>query len=284
MPAFSLTPVQGFPQTVSEEFPNPLLFSLDDVMFNGPIQIVNFTGGTVTEREIGILDVTLGGGGVAGVITLNTLDGHVNLVAGSNVTIEEVTGNAIRISASGSQGPPGPPAVPGGLDMQLQFNDDGVFGGIGFPSGPAIWWEKQNGILYFGAQHSVNNYEGWQAAYSELRMFGNASLFPHQHEVFISPTNVTQATPSGSFLTPFQSIVHVYGGNSASDPLQGLNAAWMVPLGFHFEDYATGHETRYIDIKPMSRSGAPIAVPANFPTGIEVVIGGTPYWLPLIAQ
>lgn len=104
MPAFSLTPVQGFPQTVSEEFPNPLLFSLDDVMFNGPIQIVNFTGGTVTERETGILDVTLGGGGAAGVITLNTLDGHVNLVAGPNVSINVVTGNSIMISATGGGG------------------------------------------------------------------------------------------------------------------------------------------------------------------------------------
>jgi hypothetical protein len=65
MPAFSLTPINAFPQASGTEFPNPLLFSQDDVMFVGPITQVNFVGGTVTERGNGILDVTLGvGGGV----------------------------------------------------------------------------------------------------------------------------------------------------------------------------------------------------------------------------
>jgi hypothetical protein len=63
MPAFSLTPVNAFPQTDGTEFPQPLRFSQDDVLFVGPITQVNFVGGTVTEDGNGQLDVTLGGGG-----------------------------------------------------------------------------------------------------------------------------------------------------------------------------------------------------------------------------
>lgn len=63
MPAFSLTPINSFPQTDGDEFPQPLRFSQDDVLFVGPITQVNFVGGTVTEDGNGQLDVTLGGGG-----------------------------------------------------------------------------------------------------------------------------------------------------------------------------------------------------------------------------
>lgn len=63
MPAFSLTPINSFPQTDGTEFPQPLRFSQDDVLFVGPITQVNFIGGTVTEDGNGQLDVTLDGGG-----------------------------------------------------------------------------------------------------------------------------------------------------------------------------------------------------------------------------
>jgi hypothetical protein len=60
MPAFSLTPINSFPQTLGTEFPNPLEFAQDDALFVGPITLVNFVGGTVTEDGNGTLDVTLG--------------------------------------------------------------------------------------------------------------------------------------------------------------------------------------------------------------------------------
>lgn len=63
MPAFSLTPVNAFPQTDGTEFPQPLQFAHNGTLFPGPITLVNFVGGTVTEDGNGGLDVTLGGGG-----------------------------------------------------------------------------------------------------------------------------------------------------------------------------------------------------------------------------
>lgn len=66
MPAFSLTPVNSFPQQDGTEFPQPLRFSLDGTLFTGPITQVDFTGGDVTEDGDGTLTVPLGGGGGGG--------------------------------------------------------------------------------------------------------------------------------------------------------------------------------------------------------------------------
>lgn len=66
MPAFSLTPIASFPQETGTEFPNPLAFAQDGVPFVGPITMVDFTGGSVTEDGDGTLTVPLGGGGGGG--------------------------------------------------------------------------------------------------------------------------------------------------------------------------------------------------------------------------
>lgn len=239
MPAFSLTPVQGFPETTSQEFPNPLLFSLDDVMFNGPIQIVNFVGGTVTERETGILDVTLGGGGGT---------------------------------------------TPGGSNRQLQFNDDGAFGGtarnnvlLTFPASGDYYLSLNDVLNVRDAILSPTNFE-----ITQLASLGAGK----QHMAAVSSHFVSTIPfpPSGGFVSNDQAMLFVSGGRSEIDGDDGLGGAWMTPQGFHFEDYATGRETRYVDIMPMERPLLSILVPETFPNAIQVVIGDTFYWLPLIEQ
>lgn len=59
MPAFSLTPINSFPQQDGTEFPNPLRFALDGTRFTGPITEVDFLNGTVTEDGDGTLSVSL---------------------------------------------------------------------------------------------------------------------------------------------------------------------------------------------------------------------------------
>ena len=67
------------------------------------------------------------GSGLTGIVAtavedLNGLTGEVDLVAGDNITIN-IDGQNIEISSSAGGG------TPGGSDTQIQFNDNGAFGG-----------------------------------------------------------------------------------------------------------------------------------------------------------
>ena len=68
------------------------------------------------------------GSGLTGIVAtavedLNGLTGEVDLVAGDNITIN-IDGQNIEISSSAGGG-----GTPGGSDTQIQFNDNGAFGG-----------------------------------------------------------------------------------------------------------------------------------------------------------
>lgn len=78
-------------ETVSGDVPTP---GTDKVtfFFNGTTWVYKDDAGAVHNL------------GVAGVTSVNTLMGDVSLVAGSNITITPLTGNAIEISASGGGG------------------------------------------------------------------------------------------------------------------------------------------------------------------------------------
>lgn len=263
MPAFSLTPVQGYPQQVSEEFPNPLLFAHNDVQFTGPIQIVNFIGGTVTESEIGVLSVSLGGGG----------GGYT---AGANIAFTGEDSSIIN-------------AVPSGSDRLLQYNNNGAFGAtqrgnysLNFPSSGSNVLSVNEFIFSPVVYTRTVDLYGNMVGATDKNYFSDGKI----HAAYLAGNFVSTIPypPSGGFVSNHQAMVFVTGGRSDADEDEGLGGSWMTPQGFHFEDYETGRENRYIDIKPMSRNLTPITTPENFPVGLEVDIGGTLYWLPLIAQ
>lgn len=245
MPAFNMQPIQGFPQVTSEDFPNPLLFAHDGVQFTGPIQLVDFIGGTVTESETGVLSVTLGGGGGGG--------------------------------------------EPAGPDRSLQFNNSGEFAGSSRGNYLLFFPSSGESVLALNEFVSPTFYSrGWDLYSTQFVVYDNYGTFSYskEHMAALSSdfTSSGLFPPSGGFVGLNQACLFVSGGNSDTDEDQSLGGAWLIPLGLHFEDYATGRETRYVDIMPMDRPVSSITLPEFVTNAIQVCIGGTFYWIPLIDQ
>ena len=106
---------------------------------NGQVLTTNGSGNlswtTVGSNATGVTqivagnNVTIDPAGGTGVVTINSVpveNGVVRIIAGNNITIspEDGTG-AVTINATG-----GGSSTPGGADTQLQYNNNGNFGGI----------------------------------------------------------------------------------------------------------------------------------------------------------
>lgn len=273
MPAFSLTPVNAFPQLDGTEFPNPLAFAQDDVLFTGPITLVNFIGGTVTEDGNGTLDVTLGGGGGG-----YTAGANIDFTGAGDTII-----NAIPTSGAGLKA--------------FQFDNSGAFGAtVGLVSGElfVLSWTPQTTLFNqpsMGLQSTLNVATVGNVVYTaDIKPAfgawaddGSSDGTQMRATIGANTGSWTSYLPE-TFTLPRAGVwvsgPETHGGSPSYD-------AWMISTGLLFQARTTVVDPPnfdYVAINPHVQAGAAIAVPAEtFNDGFQVIINGTQYWVPLIA-
>lgn len=248
MPAFSLTPVNAFPQMDGTEFPQPLRFSQDDVLFVGPITQVNFIGGTVTEDGMGKLNVTLGGGGVTvpgnpeGSFQFNELGGFAGTAGLVNLELYSLS---FERQADVNSQP---------LVAFQSTNTDGAFLSGWNPQ----WLDFFLDVVSRGQQYMTTAHIG-------VRTF----------------STVTYPPDTGNLATLDQPAVWIGGSNDNSINANQCYDAWFLPWGMSFAQRDA--QATYTKFEPMVRKGTP-ATPTAFDTAIQVKLDGANYWLPLILQ
>lgn len=240
MPAFSLTPINSFPQTDGTEFPNPLAFSQDDTLFVGPITLVNFIGGTVTEDGMGTLNVTLGGGG----------------------------------STS-----------PGSPLSSFQWNNAGAFGGTIGLSWTAELGSTSAQIVFSDLLIDPPATLSIRPKYIEsfLDLIDRGQQFMTCYTIGTRIFSTVSYVPDAlNLATLDQPGLWIGGSNDNATPSNQCYDAWFLPYAMSFAQ--RNNQATFTKFLPMVRSGVAIAVPAEtFNDGIQVIVDGNPYWIPLIA-
>lgn len=272
MPAFSLTPINSFPQTDGTEFPQPLRFSQDDVLFVGPITQVNFVGGTVTEDGDGVLSVTLGGGGAS-----YTAGNNIDLSGPSDTVINAIPTTGLGLKA-------------------LQFDNSGVFGAtLGTVSGNlyALAWSPQTSMT---TQPSL-----LLTSTLTIPVIGNVAYSADYKSVFAAwaddgtqegtQMRATIGSNSGAwtaylpetFTLPraaaWISGPETHGGSPSYD-------AWLISNGILFQSRSATVDPPNFDytlLEPLVLLGGP-TTPTAFDNAFQVKINGSLYWIPCVAQ
>lgn len=258
MPAFSLTPINAFPQATGTEFPNPLLFSLDDTLFAGPITQVNFTDGTVTERGDGILDVTLGGGG------------GTTYSAGSNISFTGPTSTIIN-------------AIPSGQSTSFQWNNSGAFGGT-----VGLSWTAELGStpaliafsdLLIDPPNIYNLHPQRQEFFLDLIDRGQLYMTAITLGTHIYSA-ITYPPAAGNIPTLDRSGLWVGGSVDNSNATGQCYDGWFLSDSMAFAK--RDDQTVFTHIKPLSLKGSP-TTPTAFDDAIQVTINGGDYWIPCVS-
>jgi hypothetical protein len=251
---FSLTPTAAFPQVTSEDFPSPLRFALDDVLFNGPIEVVNFTGGAVTEDADGILTVPLGGG--------------ASYQAGTNITIVGDTINAVPTGQSGS----------------FQYNASQVFGQT-----VGLSWTAEIGIT--SARIDFSDLLISPARTLTIRpqyMQFNLDVVNRGQQYMCVATlgshifsTITYVPDANNLPTLDRPGLWVGGPINNATALAQCYDAWFLSNEMSFAQRDA--QSTFTKIQPMVRKGSAASATA-FDNAIQISIDGGLYWIPCYAQ
>lgn len=272
MPAFSLTPINSFPQTDGTAFPSPLEFSQDDVPFVGPITLVNFVGGTVTEDGMGTLDVTLGGGGGG-----YTEGANIDFTGPSSTVINAIPTSGLGIKA-------------------FQFDNNGAFGAtLGTVSGNlfALSWVPQttmtdqpslllNSTLTIPVIGNVAYTADYKSVFASWSDDGTQEGNQMRATIGANSGAWTSYLPE-TFTLP-RAAVWISG--PATHEGSPSYDAWLISNGILFQARTTAVDPPNFDytlLEPLVLLGAP-TTPTAFDNAFQVKINGSLYWIPCVAQ